>query len=66
MFNDEEMKAFYAGKENGYKGKEYSNPHLDFVSGLGGAAGVAESRLHDNYKRGFDWGKAQKDEEQSS
>jgi len=66
MFEEDELAAFYAGKEQGYDNKEYQNPHLDFLSGLGGAAGIAEGRLHDNYKRGYEWGKAQKDEEQTS
>lgn len=65
MFEDEEVNAFYEGKQNGYDGKEYTNPHEAFISGLGGAAAIAEGRKHDQYKRGYEWGKAQKHEEDS-
>ncbi|AQW88876.1 hypothetical protein pEaSNUABM50_00347 [Erwinia phage pEa_SNUABM_50] len=65
MFNDEELKAFYAGKEQGYKANEYKNPHLEFVNGLGGAAAIAEDKLHQQFKRGYSWGQAQKNEEDS-
>lgn len=65
MFDEDELNAFYAGKKEGYEEKEYVNPHLEFISGLGGAAAIAEDRLHQQYKRGYEWGKAQKNEENS-
>ena len=66
MFNEDELKAFYAGKEAGYEGKEYVNPHLEFVSGIGGSTvALKEDRLRQQFKRGYEWGKAQKDEEKS-
>lgn len=64
MFSEEELKAFYSGKEQGYKSTEYNNPHLEFVSGLG-SAGIAEDKLHQQFKRGYNWGQAQKKEEDS-
>ncbi|SOK58629.1 hypothetical protein [Yersinia phage fHe-Yen9-04] len=65
MFNDDELNAFYAGKEQGYKDTEYKNPHMEFISGLGGAVSIAEDKLHQQFKRGYEWGKAQKTEEDS-
>jgi hypothetical protein len=65
MFSDDELNAFYEGKKSGYEEKEYTNPHLEFISGLGGAEAMKEDKLHQQYKRGFEWGKAQKDEEKS-
>jgi len=65
MFSEEELNAFYEGKRSGYENEEYDNPHMKFVNtGLNGAAEIAEGHLHDQYKRGFAWGKAQKEEEQ--
>lgn len=62
-FTEEELEAFYAGKQSGYAEEEYVNPHLAFLDGLGGAAAIAEDRLHNQFKRGYEWGKAQKHEE---
>ena len=64
MFTEEELNAFYEGKRTGYEGQEYDNPHLEFISGIGGAEAMKEDKLHQQFKRGFDWGKAQKEEEQ--
>lgn len=65
MFTDEELHAFYAGKQQGYEKVEYKNPHLEFLSGIGGAAEIAEDKLHHKFKSGYNWGKAQRDEEDS-
>jgi hypothetical protein len=67
MFEEDELAAFYAGKEQGYNNEEYKNPHLEFLSGID-ASPVAfkEDRKSKQFKRGYEWGKAQKDEEQSS
>lgn len=64
MFSEEELNAFYEGKRSGYENEEYDNPHLSFISGIGGAEAMKEDKLHQQFKRGFDWGKAQKEEEQ--
>lgn len=65
MFTEEEMKAFYEGKRTGYEGHEYNNPHLEFISGIAGSeVALKEDKLYRQFKRGFEWGKAQKDEEQ--
>ncbi|QOI71289.1 hypothetical protein pEaSNUABM19_00352 [Erwinia phage pEa_SNUABM_19] len=65
LFTDEELEAFYSGKKSGYAEEEYVNPHLEFVNGLGGAAAIAEDKLHQQFKRGYSWGQAQKNEEDS-
>lgn len=65
MFSEEELNAFYAGKQAGYEEKQYVNPHMEFLSGIGGAEAMKEDKLHNQYKRGYEWGKAQKDEEKS-
>lgn len=63
MFSDEELNAFYAGKKSGYENKEYTNAHLEFLSSIEGA--VSTENIERQFNRGFAWGKAQKDEEQS-
>ncbi len=66
MFNEDELSAFYAGKQQGYNNQEYQNPHLQFLSGIGASAEVLkDDRKHQQFKRGYEWGKAQRDEEQS-
>lgn len=67
MFNEDAVNAFYAGKEDGYEEKQYSNPHEEMVDFLAknGVTVAVSNKLHDQYKRGYEWGKAQKDEEKS-
>lgn len=65
MFSEEENNAFYEGKKNGYEEKEYSNPHQKFIDQLTskGLAYSVDNPLHTQYKNGYEWGKAQKEEE---
>lgn len=70
MFTDEEMEAFYKGKDDGYSSStededEYKNPHIQFIDQLtkSGIAYHVDNPLYKYYQRGYEWGKAQKDEE---
>lgn len=70
MFKDDEMEAFYKGKEDGYSSStedEYKNPHIQFIDQLtkSGIAYSVDNPLYQYYQRGYEWGKAQKLEEDS-
>ena len=68
MFSEEELKAFYEGKSTGYKKEQYVNPHKEFIKTVTstGATISTQNKLHQQFKRCYDWGMAQRTEEENS
>ena len=68
MFSEEELKAFYDGKRTGYKKEQYLNPHEEFIKTITntGSTISTQNTLHQQFKRGYEWGSAQRIEEENS